>query len=93
MSDYHWVMASCRLPQTPDGRGGLLTVAVSGYRDLWEWGAAPYDPREPGRPQSEIAGGKGYPDPISARIAAEYWLTVTREQNAMRAALESEVAS
>lgn len=85
-----WVMASSEVRQLDDGCGGTVDLAV--YTDPtdrpgWRWVATI------GKDQYRIAVGSGYPDPSSARTAAEHWLTVTREQNAMRAALESEVAS
>lgn len=86
----NWVMASSEVRRLDDGAGGTVDLAV--YTDPtdrvgWRWVASR------GKDEYRIAVGSGYPDPSSARTAAEYWLTVTREQNAMRAALESEVAS
>lgn len=88
----HWVMASCALYRVPDGRGGLLDVEVSRFRNEWAWSAIPHG-APPVNHMTPIANGTGYPDPISARTAAEYWLSATREQNAIRAALEAEAQS
>lgn len=86
----NWVMASSEARRLDDGAGGTVDLAVyidPTYRAGWGWAASR------GKDEYRIAVGGGYPDPVSARTAAEYWLTVTREQNAMRAALESEAQS
>lgn len=88
----HWVMASSQVTGVDDGGGRELSFEVydgraeSSEYTGWRWIAS-----DKGR--RPVARGMGYPDPISARKAAEYWLTVTREQNALRVALEAEVAS
>jgi hypothetical protein len=86
----HWVMASSEVRRLDDGEGNTLDLVV--YTECadggkWRWAASV------GSGEFRIAHGFGYPDPISARKAAEYWLSVTREQNAMRAALEAEAQS
>lgn len=91
----HWVMASSQVTNVDDGSGRLLTLAVCDMSDGgegagWKWTAVSH----PSNGREWMAGrGLGYPDPISARKAAEYWLSVTREQNAIRAALEAEAQS
>lgn len=92
MSEFHWVMASSALYREPDGRGGLFDVLVSNSNAGWKWSAIRSGVSLEFYEMPEGCG-HGFPDPISARTAAEYWLTVTREQNALRAALESEVES
>ena len=91
----HWVMASSQVTGVDDGAGRTLTFTVSDMSDGgessgWKWTAVSY----PANMFPVTLGeGTGYPDPISARAAAEYWLSVTREQNALRAALEAEAQS
>ena len=91
----HWVMASSQVTGVDDGAGRTLTFTVSDMSDGgessgWKWTAVSY----PANGREWMAGrGLGYPDPISARKAAEYWLSVTREQNALRVALEAEAQS
>ena len=85
----HWVMASSRVANVDDGSGRKLSFSVydgqaeSSEYPGWRWIAS-------AEGRGSAARGMGYPDPISARAAAEYWLSVTREQNALRAALEAE---
>ena len=87
----NWVMASSQVTGVDDGSGEEIDLVVSRSSDgTWSWIA-----RRERRNMFPVTLGEGagYPFPISARAAAEYWLEVTREQNGIRAALEAEAQS
>lgn len=82
-----WIMASSQMRNVDDGYGNKLvitvdSVRVSRRRELWRWTADTSDSNTDNPFRDGVAGGNGYPDPLSARAAAEHWLTVHRESAA-----------